>query len=64
MLAGIVYVIVGVSGHGGGAMVLAGLLVILLGPVVVRVYCEILIVIFSINDTLTEIKNKMRDTIS
>ncbi|MBN1396230.1 MAG: DUF4282 domain-containing protein [Pirellulales bacterium] len=35
-----------------------GLLTLIIGPLGVRVYCEILIVIFSINDTLTEIKNK------
>ena len=37
---------------------LNGLLIILVGPVFVRLYCELIIVIFSINDTLTEIKNK------
>jgi len=36
-----------------------GLIVILLGPVVARIYCELLIVIFSINGTLTEMKNLM-----
>lgn len=33
-----------------------GILVIILGPIVVRVYCEILIIFFRINDTLEEIK--------
>jgi hypothetical protein len=34
-----------------------GVLVFLLGPLVVRVYCEILIVFFRINETLTEIEH-------
>uniref|UniRef100_A0A7C5ALR1 DUF4282 domain-containing protein n=1 Tax=Desulfobacca acetoxidans TaxID=60893 RepID=A0A7C5ALR1_9BACT len=38
-----------------------GLLIILLGPVVVRGYCEILIIFFRINDTLAEIKELMED---
>lgn len=33
-----------------------GILVILFGPIIVRVYCEILIIFFRINDTLEEIK--------
>ena len=38
---------------------LLGLLVLVLGPLVVRVYCEILIIFFRINETLTEIKHAM-----
>jgi hypothetical protein len=34
-----------------------GVLLFLLGPLGVRVYCEILIVFFRINETLTEIKH-------
>jgi hypothetical protein len=36
---------------------LKGVLLIVLGPLGVRVYCEILIVFFRINETLTEIKH-------
>ena len=38
---------------------LYGLLVLILGPVAVRIYCEILILFFRINETLTEISNKI-----
>jgi hypothetical protein len=38
---------------------LYGLLVLILGPLVVRIYCEILILFFRINETLTEISNKI-----
>ena len=34
-----------------------GVLLVVLGPLGVRVYCEILIVFFRINETLTEIKH-------
>ncbi|MBM4300208.1 MAG: DUF4282 domain-containing protein [Deltaproteobacteria bacterium] len=37
--------------------VFKGIMIIILGPIVVRIYCEILIVIFRINETLTEIKH-------
>lgn len=64
VLGGVGMMIGGVVTHQhGGSAVLAGLLLLVLGPLMVRVYCEILIVLFTINDTLTDIKNKMRDTI-
>ena len=37
--------------------VFKGIMIIIFGPIVVRIYCEILIVIFRINETLTEIKH-------
>jgi hypothetical protein len=40
----------------GGGATLAGLLWIVIGPLIARVYCEILIVIFRINGTLTDIR--------
>ena len=36
-----------------------GVLLFVLGPLGVRVYCEILIIFFRINETLTEIKHAM-----
>jgi hypothetical protein len=57
VLGGLIGMIGGAaSQYGGGEHVLQGLLVLLLGPVAVRVYCEILIVTFRINDTLTDIR--------
>jgi uncharacterized protein DUF4282 len=43
----------------GEQMVLKGALLAILGPLGVRVYCEILIVFFRINETLTEIKHSL-----
>ena len=48
------------SRYGGGGPVW-GILVILFGPVVVRIYCEILIIFFRINETLTEIKHTLEE---
>jgi hypothetical protein len=45
----------------GSAPILKGLLVLLAGPLVVRIYCEILIIFFRINETLTEIKHAVGD---
>lgn len=36
---------------------LQGLILIILGPLVVRMVCEYVIVLFTINDTLTDIKD-------
>jgi len=40
-----------------------GILIILIGPIAVRIYCEIIIVIFSINDTLTQTRNLLQDKV-
>ena len=57
LLLGLIQIIKGASAnYGGGGMVLTGLLTMLVGPLAVRIQCELLIVIFSINDTLTDIK--------
>ena len=47
------------SGYGASG-VCAGLSVIVIGPFVVRLYCEFLIVVFRINETLTEILHTLR----
>ncbi len=59
VIGGIITIVTGADRRYGGTTVLYGLLSILLGPLVVRIYCELLIVIFRINETLTDIKNKM-----
>lgn len=43
-----------------GAKAALGLASIVLGPVLVRIYCEFLILFFRMNETLTEIKNKLK----
>ena len=56
IVAGIVMMFAG----RGAAGVCAGLAMIFIGPFVVRLYCEFLIVIFRINETLTEILHTLR----
>ena len=34
--------------------------ILLLGPILVRIFCELLIVFFRINETLTELKNAVQ----
>jgi hypothetical protein len=61
VLVGLGEIVSGAMYHfGGGAQVLAGFLTLFIGPVFVRIWCEILIVLFSINDTLTEIRDNTR----
>ncbi len=43
----------------GGFAVIMGLGTIVLGPIVTRIYCELLIVIFKIYDNLVEINSKV-----
>lgn len=56
----VVCVLGGLAAIIGGSM--AGLFVLLVGPIIVRIYCEILILLFKMNDTLTDIKNAVEVT--
>lgn len=58
IIAGLVMIGMGIK-LPGDQMVLKGVLLVILGPLGVRVYCEILIVFFRINETLTEIKHTL-----
>lgn len=40
----------------GGSGTLVGLLWLVTGPLIARVYCELIIVVFRINETLTDIR--------
>ncbi len=59
MIAGIV----ATSQRGGAAVgmtiLLFGFVTLVSGPVVVRLYCEVLIIFFRINETLTDIKGEL-----
>ena len=60
VILGLISMLAGIA-HEQFVACLYGLLVILVGPILCRVYCEILIVMFAINDTLTEMKNLMKN---
>lgn len=58
VLVGLASIIAGVGNHyGGGSQVLGGVLVLILGPLAVRVNCELLIIIFRIHDRLVDIRD-------
>ncbi len=59
LIAGAILIIYGATRYqmGQGRYLWQGVLLFLLGPLAVRVYCEILIIFFRINETLTEIKH-------
>jgi hypothetical protein len=61
VLVGMLLIMLGVSGRFGTLEVLKGVLLLLLGPVAVRIYCEVLIIFFRINETLTEIKHVIEE---
>jgi len=56
LIGGIVMIIMGAMEQEIG-LVLMGLGYVVLGPIGVRIYCEVIVVLFRINNTLTEIKN-------
>ncbi len=63
VVAGAVMIIYGATNYemGMGRYIWQGGLLLFLGPLAVRVYCEILIVFFRINETLTEIKHAVEE---
>ncbi|MGD0390677.1 MAG: DUF4282 domain-containing protein [Tepidisphaeraceae bacterium] len=60
VISGLVMIVSGAqSRFGGGGLVLMGVLYMFLGPLVCRIYCELLIVIFRILDELTAIRQHL-----
>ena len=60
IILGLLSIAAGMSRFGSGALVIVGLLYIFIGPVVVRIYCELLILFFRMNESLSEIKNDLK----
>jgi hypothetical protein len=56
VIAGFILIGMGIK-QDGNQTLLPGVLLVIFGPLVVRLYCEVLIVFFRINETLTEIKH-------
>lgn len=55
VLSGLILMIGGAAmNYGGGLQVFLGLLTILIGPFIIRIYCELLILFFKIHETLQE----------
>jgi len=62
VIAGIIEIVSGINAPygGGGSVVFMGILLLLLGPILVRVGCELIIVQFNIHDMLAIIVRKVR----
>jgi len=56
VLAGLIVIIVGLATN-VIMLLLLGLVYMVLGPLLVRIYCELIILAFRMNETLTEIRN-------
>src|SRR5699024_3218897 len=60
VLSGLGIIISGMNSYfGGGTEVLAGLITIVVGPFIVRMYCELLNIFFKMNESLQEIKRSL-----
>lgn len=60
VLLGCVSIISGLgASQNGGAMVLGGLAQIVIGPIIVRIWCEVLMIFFKMHDELKEISGKI-----
>lgn len=59
VILGLVLMFGGLFGSSG--TVLGGLVLIILGPIFSRIQCELLIIIFKINDTLSAINRKLNN---
>jgi uncharacterized membrane protein len=56
VVAGLISMFGGESGY----QRLQGLLIFIIGPILVRIYCEIMIVMFQINDKLHDIRENTK----
>ncbi|TVQ33148.1 MAG: DUF4282 domain-containing protein [Phycisphaeraceae bacterium] len=56
VLSGLIQIIAGLANN-SLRLAFSGLMMIVVGPILVRIYCELLIVIFRIYDTLREIRD-------
>lgn len=62
VIAGLIGIGTGLSSsYGGGSQVLAGLLILVLGPLFARIYCELLILLFRMYETLGQIRDGLAE---
>ncbi|MFZ7119830.1 MAG: DUF4282 domain-containing protein [Eubacteriaceae bacterium] len=59
VIMGLFQIVTSFSYYGGIGVFISGLLTIVLGPFLVKIYCELLIIIFKIHKELTEINTKL-----
>lgn len=59
VLMGLFMVVSGLGAvYGGGSQVFAGIMIIIIGPLSIRIYCELIIIIFKIHEALVDIREK------
>lgn len=56
IISGLVTIVGSFSAYSGGAQFFTGLLIIVLGPIGIRIWCELMIVIFKIHESLQAIR--------
>jgi len=59
IVMGLIFIVAGIKYDARSGV--AGFAILILGPLVVRIYCEILIIFFRINETLMEIKHDLEE---
>lgn len=59
VFAGLGNIIMSFDSYRGGEQFFMGLMILILGPLFIRVACELLIVIFKMNESLSEISSKL-----
>jgi hypothetical protein len=59
VIIGISQIVMGANSYGGGAVVLMGLITLVIGPLFVRIYCELLILLFRIHDELVAMRGAL-----
>ena len=60
VLTGLILMIAGASSPwGGGLQVISGLFVLLIGPLATRIYCEMLILFFKMQESLVHIQKSV-----
>lgn len=59
VLVGLFMLIGGLASRGAGAFVFMGLIYIVLGPIIIRVYCELVILLFKIHEEIVAIRKSL-----
>ena len=62
VISGLIQIASSFGRYGNGFLFLSGLLVIIVGPVLTRIYCELLMLFFCMYDTMVEIKDSLANT--
>lgn len=60
VLVGLFSIGTGMVTYDGQGLVVSGILMIILGPLVVRIYCELIIIMFKVYESLNEIKDTLK----